>query len=134
MDTAEALGRIGVKLISIPKEVNMSAAWKDLERKVAAALGGRRNVSKGLGGPDVLDVPGWLIECKYRATFTHDAIYRAERAKRRKELHGGTRFALVTRARGQEPLVVVALADFAALVQNERTEETNPCESSPALV
>jgi hypothetical protein len=95
-------------------------AWKKLERTAARALGGRRNpASKGLGGPDVEGVPGWVLEAKYRATFAHDTLYREERAKRRKELREGRRFALVTRARGREPLVTITLSDFAHLVNGD---------------
>jgi hypothetical protein len=94
----------------------MGQAWKQLERDAAAALGGRRNVEKGLGGPDVVDVPGWLCECKYRDTLAVDTLYRQERQKRRADLRRGRKFCLVVRAQGQRPLAVVDLADFADLV------------------
>jgi len=42
------------------------AAWKDLERRVAKLLGGRRIPCTGSAAPDVL-VGDWLaVECKYR--------------------------------------------------------------------
>lgn len=104
----------------------MSDAWKSLERAAAASLGGQRNpAAAGHGGPDVLDVPGWVIEAKYRATFTHDTLYRSERAKRKKELGEGQRFALITRAKGKKPLAVLELEDFAALLRGHREEFTN---------
>jgi hypothetical protein len=62
-------------------------------------------------------VPGWCIEAKYRQTFAHDTLYRTEKAKRRADLRRGRKFALVTRAKGKEPLVTITLADFAALVR-----------------
>jgi hypothetical protein len=95
----------------------MGQAWKQLERDTAAALGGRRAGNRGDGGPDVEGVPGWVLECKYRATFAHDTLYRQERQKRGGELRRGRRFALVTRAKGKEPLVTITLQDFAALVR-----------------
>jgi len=99
------------------------AAWKKLERDAARALGGKRNpAAKGVGGPDVEGVPGWVLEAKYRVTFAHDTLYRAERAKRRQELRGGCRFALVTRSRGKEPLVTITLSDFAHLVNGSPSQ------------
>jgi hypothetical protein len=95
------------------------AAWKKLERDAARALGGRRTLRKGEAVSDVEGVPGWVLEAKYRATFAHDTLYREERAKRRKELREGRRFALVTRARGREPLVTITLSDFAHLVNGD---------------
>lgn len=90
-------------------------AWKNLERATAKAVGGRRNpASAGVGGADV-SAPGWLCECKYRASFAVDSLYRGERSKRQKELARGQRFALVIRAQGRSPLAVIALADFQAL-------------------
>jgi hypothetical protein len=112
-------------------EEAMSQAWKQLEREVAKSLGGQRNpAAKGQGGPDVVDVPGWVLEAKYRATFAHDTLYREERAKRKKELRRGRKFALVTRARGKEPLVTLTLQDFAALV-NGRTEPEERAAAGP---
>lgn len=41
-------------------------AWKDHERRIAAALGGQRLGATGASNPDVLT--GWLaVECKHRA-------------------------------------------------------------------
>jgi len=95
----------------------MSAAWKQLERHTAKALGGKRNpAAAGAGGCDVLEVPGFVVECKYRQTLQIDTLFREERAKRKKELSDGNRFALVVRAKGREPLAVLSLADFAALL------------------
>jgi hypothetical protein len=105
--------------------------WKKLERDAAHALGGRRTLRKGEAGSDVEGVPGWVLEAKYRATFTHDTLFREEKAKRRQELRGGRRFALVTRARGKEPLVTITLADFAALVRGGEDRVGNYGEISP---
>lgn len=45
------------------------AAWKDLERRIAKLLGGRRIPCTGSAAPDVL-VGDWLaVECKYRTTL-----------------------------------------------------------------
>ncbi|MGC9974398.1 MAG: hypothetical protein ABSC36_03265, partial [Gaiellaceae bacterium] len=38
-------------------------AWKDLERRVAVALGGRRTGPAGAAVSDVVGVP-WSVECK----------------------------------------------------------------------
>jgi len=47
----------------------MGQAWKQLERQTAKTLGGRRAGNRGDGGPDVIDVAGWTVECKDRGTL-----------------------------------------------------------------
>ena len=102
-----------------------SKSWKHLERQAATALDGKRNpAAQGIGGADVVDVPGWVVECKYRATFTHDSLYRSEKKKRKKELETA-KFALVTRAKGKKPLVVLSLEDFQKLVREAKGAEWN---------
>jgi hypothetical protein len=94
-----------------------SPAWKQLERDAAAALGGERTpAAAGHGGADVL-APGLVVECKHRASSAHGTMYRAERAKRRKDLAGGDLFVLVTRDRGREALATVTLAELADLLR-----------------
>ena len=97
-----------------------SQAWKQLERDAATAVGGSRQpAAAGRGGADVL-APGVVVECKHRASSAHGTTYRAERAKRRKELADGALFVLVTRDRGREALATVTLDDLAELLREAR--------------
>ena len=95
----------------------MSEAWKCLERTVAAVLGGERVGVTGEATPDVTGVKdylgqSWLLECKWRSSSWICSTYREEKSKRKTRKN----FALVIRARGFKPLVVLALDDFAALL------------------
>lgn len=63
----------------------MSANWKALERKAAKALGGKRNIDRGmdyhLSRQDV-EHPLLSVECKYRAkisSFLKDGLKQAEK-------------------------------------------------------
>lgn len=97
--------------------------WKRLELQTAQSLGGERAGNYREFTSDVLNVPGWVIECKYRAEFKHDTLYRTEKTKRKKELRTNKKFALVTRAKNKEPLVTIALKDFQEIIGNPGKNE-----------
>ena len=65
-------------------------------------------------------VPGWVLECKHRATLAIDSLFRSERKKRQKELRG-KRFALIVQAKGYSPLAVITLDDFQELLEEARS-------------
>lgn len=98
----------------------MSQAWKDLERTVAAKLGGRRklrgaNFAEEDFDVEVPDMPHWRIDAKYRASHAHHSRLREVRKKYCKDSTAVP--LLVTKARGEHGEVVsMALDDFAALL------------------
>lgn len=91
----------------------MSANWKNLERRAAQVLCGRRNIERGmdyhLSRPDV-EHPLLSIECKYRrkiSCFLKDGIAQARKYAPEKIP------VLVLKERNMRgELVVIRLADF----------------------
>ena len=98
----------------------MSQAWKDLERTVAAKLGGRRklrgaNFAEEDFDVEVTDFAHWRIDAKYRARHAHHTLLREVRKKYCKDSTAVP--LLVTKARGEHGEVVsMSLDDFAAIV------------------
>lgn len=94
----------------------MSANWKNLERRAAKTLNGKRNIDRAmdyhLSRPDV-EHPLLSIECKYRAKisgFLKDGIKQAERYDPEKIP------VLILKERGMHgELIILKLADFTDL-------------------
>ena len=93
--------------------------WKNLEREVAEALGGKRNYGSGgivQGGSraDVLHDKYW-IECKYRSSFLHHSLFGVARSKAKKE---GKIPIVVSRSKcHHDALVIIKLEDFKKLTE-----------------
>lgn len=91
----------------------MSANWKNLERKAAGALNGKRNIERGmdyhLSRPDVTH-PLLSIECKYRkkiSSFLKDGIAQARSYAPEKIP------VLILKEKNMKgELIVIRLADF----------------------
>src|SRR3990170_4131475 len=95
----------------------MSNTWKNLERKAARALNGKRNSRGndfGLSIPDV-EHPLLSIECKYRkkiSSFLKDGLRQAEK------YHPEKIPALILKEKNMRgELVVIRLSDFQNLFE-----------------
>lgn len=103
-----------------------SRAWRDWERTVADALGGRRIVRLDFfeSAPDILvgDL-GLIVEAKYRAKqpFRHHALLEVAR---RKYAEPGEIVALATKNGGEAGgCVTLLLDDFVGIVNRLRRAE-----------
>ncbi len=89
-----------------------TSAWKDVERRTAAALGGKRLGATGAANPDVI-AGDLCIECKHRAslpTWLTEAL-----AKVRTQAGRGRLGLVVLHERGKrDSLLVMAMSDFVA--------------------
>lgn len=94
-------------------------AWKDAERRAARALGGKRVIrsSQGESAPDVVDVPGWVPEVKYRKrlpVLVTDALRQAEGYA----ILGQKPVAILFERGKRSALAVLRLEDFAELIDS----------------
>lgn len=91
-----------------------NATWKSVERKVGAALGGKRTGAVGSAGPDVL-TPWLAVQVKHRAALPQ---WMTEALAGVRAQAGGQRLGLVVLhpkgARTGDSVVMMALADFRA--------------------
>lgn len=98
----------------------MGKPWKELEKKTADALGGKRiNRSQDYGVSDVdvvvPDFPGMRIDCKYRKRHAHHSLVEEIRDKYCTE---GQFPVLVTKHHsGRREYVTLDLVYFAALLK-----------------
>lgn len=101
----------------------VNKTWKNLERKVAHLLQGRRNpLSGSMSGhgtcADVIDhkiLPGYFVECKLRQAFGHHALFRVVEGEAKKE---GKLPLLVTKRKGETgELAVLRLTDLVELIK-----------------
>ena len=96
--------------------------WQHAERRGAKLLGGAR-VERGRfeSAPDIVDVPGWLPEVKYRKRLPRlvvDALAQAEGYA----ILGQKPVAVLFERGSRVGLAVLRLDDFASLIK--RTNET----------
>ncbi len=85
-------------------------AWKDHERRTAAALGGRRLGATGAANEDVA-VPGLAVECKHRESLP--AWLTGALSKVRQQAGPDRVGVVVLHEKGKrDSLVVLALSDF----------------------
>ena len=93
----------------------MSAAWKDLERRVARALGGRRAGPMGAAVSDIVGVP-FAVECKRTTRYQLRGVW-IEQARRQSK-HEGNPWLLVVAEHGERrPIVVLDFWEFCELAQ-----------------
>ena len=96
-----------------------SSRWKDLERTVAATLGGRRIVRQDLfeSAPDVIVTDAGLIaECKAYRKFRHHSLL--EKAQKKYGRNGQT-VILVTKAERQTGAYATVPLDYLADLLNQ---------------
>lgn len=114
------------------KTKKRSTAWKAHERRTAKKLGGRR-ISRGddFSRSDVdvkiPDFPMMKVDAKYRASFSHHALYREVKKKYCKEM--GDIAILTTRGKHERgELVTLSMDDFSALLGGLRQLRTIQAE------
>jgi hypothetical protein len=92
-----------------------SSAWKDLERRVAAALGGRRTGPAGAAVSDVVGTP-WSVEVK---RSKRGAILTAwlEQARSQGRREGRPWLLVVARHNDRAPTVTLEFGEFLSLAQ-----------------
>lgn len=97
-----------------------NSTWKNLERKTAKTLNGKRNIDRSmdyhLSRPDV-EHPLLSIECKYRAkisSFLKDGIAQARKYDRKK-----IPVLILKEKNMRGELVVIRLSDFQDLIAGE---------------
>lgn len=101
----------------------MGKPWKELEKKTAVSLGGKRinrAADYGESNVDVVldDMPGLRIDCKYRQRHAHHALVEEIRSKYCKDNEYPV---LVTKhARSQREYVTVDLELFAKMISDAR--------------
>ncbi len=98
-----------------------SSAWKDAERRTAKALGGKRVVrtSRLESAPDVVGVPGWVPEVKYRRRLPTLLTAALQQASGYAIL--GQRPVAVLFERGaRRGIAAIYLDDFAALLKGAK--------------
>jgi hypothetical protein len=93
-------------------------AWARAEERAAEALGGRRVTRERFeSAPDLVDVPGWTPEVKYRKRLPRlvvDALRQAEGYS----ILGARPVAVLFEKGSRVGLAVVRLDDFARLVRD----------------
>jgi len=91
--------------------------WAHAEKRAAVALGGRRVKRERFeSAPDIVDVPGWTPEVKYRKRLPRlvvDALAQAEGYS----ILGQKPVAVLFERGSRAGLAVIRLDDFAALVK-----------------
>ena len=98
------------------------SAWKDLERRVARALGGERSGPLGRHGSDVRDAP-FSVECKRTTRY---GLRRAwiEQARRQSRDEGKPWLLVVSEHSDRKPIVVLDFWTFAEIAQDAGLIET----------
>lgn len=94
----------------------MTRPWQNAEERAARALRGRRvKRARFESAPDVVDVPGWLPEVKYRKRLPR-LVMDALRQAAAYAILGQRPVAILFERGSREGLAVLRLADFAELV------------------
>ena len=90
-------------------------AWKDFERRVAVALGGRRAGPIGAAVSDVVGVP-WSVECKRSKRGVPEG-HMIEQARSQGRREGKPWLLVVARHNDRAPIVVLEFAEFLDLAR-----------------
>jgi hypothetical protein len=107
--------------------MSKSTRWKDLERAVAATLGGRRIVRQDFfeTAPDVIVTDSGLIaECKAYRRFKHHSLLETAQ---RKYGHNGQTVILVTKTERQVGAYVTLPLDYLADLLNQVRNQPPHC-------
>lgn len=89
-------------------------AWKDLERRVALKLGGRRTGPAGQAVSDVIGTP-WSVEIKRAKTSFRVAWI--EQAKQQGKKENKPWLLVVARHHDREPIAICDFSEFLKLAQ-----------------
>ena len=89
-------------------------AWKDLERRVAAELAGRRN-HVGEPGSDIIGVP-FSVECKRTVRYQLKGAW-LEQARRQSRQEGKPWLLVIAEHRDRNPIVVMDFKTLATWVR-----------------
>jgi hypothetical protein len=101
--------------------VTHSNTWKNLEKKVAGALGGERQFNTGTHNKEDVVHDLFVVECKLRAKLGFKSWY--EQAKKHVKKGSGKIALLVCKQKGQKgEFVILKLEDFVALMDREGVE------------
>lgn len=90
-------------------------AWKDLERRVARCMSGKRSGPTGIGGEDVTGTP-FSIECKRTTRY---ALRRSwiEQAQRQSKQNGKPWLLVISEHRDRDPIACMRLSTLIALTE-----------------
>jgi hypothetical protein len=91
-------------------------AWKDFERRVAVALGGRRSGPVGAAVSDIVGVP-WSVEVKRSKRGVPEGRW-LEQARDQGRREGRPWLLVVARHNDRAPIVVLEFAEFVALARD----------------
>lgn len=91
------------------------SAWKDLERRVARALGGERSGPLGRYGSDVRGAP-FAVECKRTTRYSLRRSW-IEQARRQSRDEGKPWLLVVSEHNDRRPIVILDFWTFAELAQ-----------------
>lgn len=109
-----------------------TAAWKAHERRIAAALGGKRLGATGVANPDV--DAGWLVaECKHHKRL---AEWVMEPLRRVRGQAGSNRLGIVVHhaAGAHDSVVLLSLADWVAWFGDLPAERAEPDTEASCLL
>lgn len=90
-------------------------AWKDLERRVARALGGQRSGPLGRHGSDVTGAP-FSVECKRTTRYSLRSAW-VEQARRQGKVEGKPWLLIISEHADRRPLAVMDFWMLAELAQ-----------------
>jgi hypothetical protein len=94
-------------------------AWKAAEYRAAEKLGGKRiplSGGRGITQKGDVDLPGWLVECKYRKLFSIWSMFREVEKKARKQ--GKNALLILTQKGTQGQLAVMRIEYFKDLKED----------------
>lgn len=94
-------------------------AWKAAEYRAAEKLGGKRiplSGGRGITQKGDVDLPGWLVECKYRKLFSIWSMFREVEKKAKKQ--GKNALLILTQKGTQGQLAVMRIEYFKDLKED----------------
>ena len=94
-------------------------AWKAAEYRAAKKLGGKRiplSGGRGITQKGDVDLPGWLVECKYRKLFSIWSMFREVEKKAKKQ--GKNALLILTERNKPGQLAVMRIEYFKDLKEN----------------
>lgn len=101
---------------ALRQSAGVSGAWKAFERRVAAALGGRRAGPLGAACSDIVGVP-WSVECKRSKRGVPEGRW-LEQARAQGERERRPWLLVVARHNDRAPIVVLEFAEFVAIARD----------------
>ena len=99
-------------------------AWKAAEYQAANKLGGKRialSGGRGIKAKGDVELPGWLVEVKYRKLFSVFTLFLEVEKKAKKE--GKNALLILTEKNTHGQLAIMRIEYFAALPEATKGEE-----------